>query len=65
VNSLPTSLPNIPTLILVDKTYQLKDNIDNQNSLSNIAPTILDIMGLEKPDEMTAESLLIKQSSFV
>jgi 2,3-bisphosphoglycerate-independent phosphoglycerate mutase len=56
---------NLVPLILVDKNYQLKDNIDNQNSLSNIAPTILDIMGLEKPDEMTSTSLLIKQSSFV
>jgi 2,3-bisphosphoglycerate-independent phosphoglycerate mutase len=56
---------NLVPLILVDKTYQLKDNINNQNSLSNIAPTILDIMGLEKPDEMTSASLLIKQSSFV
>ncbi len=30
--------------------------------LADIAPTILDILGLEKPDEMTGESLLNKKS---
>jgi len=51
--------------ILADKNYSLKNNEDDKNSLSNIAPTILDIMGLEKPAEMSSDSLLIKQGSLV
>jgi 2,3-bisphosphoglycerate-independent phosphoglycerate mutase len=38
------------------------DGIDQKvknGGLSDIAPTLLDIMGLEKPDEMTGNSLLI------
>ena len=38
-----------------------KDNIKlKQGKLSNIAPTMLDIMGLEKPAEMTEETLIEK-----
>jgi 2,3-bisphosphoglycerate-independent phosphoglycerate mutase len=29
-----------------------------EGRLADIAPTMLDIMGLEKPEEMTGESLL-------
>lgn len=32
--------------------------LKKEGTLSNISPTILDIMGLEKPKEMTAESLI-------
>lgn len=53
---------NLVPLILVpadqEKNYKLKDNNDNKNSLSNIAPTILEIMGLAKPVEMSSSSLL-------
>ena len=31
-----------------------------EGSLADLAPTMLDIMGLEKPEEMTGESLIIK-----
>jgi len=41
-------------LILVDKD---RKNIES-GILANIAPTILDIMGIEKPNEMTEKSLL-------
>ncbi len=43
--------------ILVDDNYQgkLKDG-----KLGDISPTILDLMGIEKPEEMTGESLLIQ-----
>lgn len=42
-------------LFLVDKDYhpQLKNG-----KLADIAPTILELMGIEQPDEMTGESLL-------
>ena len=33
--------------------------------LSNVAPTILTILGIEKPDEMTAESLLVPDPAVV
>lgn len=43
--------------ILVDN--KLKDKVTLENgSLCDIAPTLLDLMGLEKPAEMTGESLI-------
>nr|WP_084273310.1 2,3-bisphosphoglycerate-independent phosphoglycerate mutase [Mycoplasmopsis iners] len=41
-------------LISTDKQLILKDGI-----LANIAPTILDYMGLQRPNEMTHESLIV------
>jgi len=45
-------------LILVtnDKTLKLKEG----GKLADLAPTMLDLMKLEKPEEMTGESLLEK-----
>ena len=40
-------------LILVGKEAELVEG-----KLANVAPTILDLMGLEKPEEMTEESLI-------
>ena len=40
-----------------DEAYTLKEG----GRLCDIAPTLLEIMGLEKPAEMTGESLLIKK----
>ena len=34
-------------------------NLKGTGSLCDIAPTILDILGLEKPEEMTGKSLII------
>jgi len=42
--------------ILVDETR--KKAVLNTGKLGDIAPTILDIMGIEKPEEMTGTSLL-------
>jgi len=48
--------------IIVSKEIELaKARLKTGGSLSNIAPTILEIIGLEKPAEMTAESLLTKK----
>ena len=57
---------------LITKTFKLyeiemevKVDLDNNEvklkdgRLADLAPTMLDIMGLEKPAEMTGESLLI------
>lgn len=54
VNKKHTSQP-VP-LIICDKNYRLKDN----GSLCNIAPTLLEILKIKKPQEMTADALLIK-----
>jgi len=46
----------VPFIIISDKCYNLK-----KGKLSNIAPTILDLMGIKKPREMTEKSLIIKK----
>ncbi len=46
---------NLVPFIVTDSNYKLKDG-----KLGDIAPTILEIMGLEIPKEMTGESLIIK-----
>ena len=48
----------VPIILVTDnKNYKLREN----GKLADIAPTMLDIMGIEKPKEMTGESLLIKE----
>ena len=42
-------------LVLVGKEAKLKPG-----RLADLAPTMLDIMGIEKPEEMTGESLIVK-----
>ena len=46
---------NLVPLIMVGKEGELKPG-----RLADLAPTLLHIMGIEKPEEMTGESLLIK-----
>jgi 2,3-bisphosphoglycerate-independent phosphoglycerate mutase len=40
----------------------LKDNVKlrDKGILADVAPTVLDLMGLQKPQEMTGESLIVK-----
>ena len=46
----------VPLIIIgIDEEVKLKEG-----KLADLAPTMLDIMGLEKPKEMTGESLIIK-----
>lgn len=52
INKKHTSQP-VP-LIICQKGLKLK----SQGSLANVAPTILELLKLKKPEEMTAESLL-------
>ena len=44
-------------LVNYDNEYTLKEN----GKLCEIVPTLIDIMGMEKPAEMTGQSLLIKK----
>lgn len=44
-------------LVNYDENYTLKDN----GRLCDIAPTLIEIMGMEKPAEMTGESLLVRK----
>ena len=47
---------NLVPFILIDKELKLKENYIG--SLTDIAPTILKIMNLEVPTEMTGEILI-------
>ncbi len=53
INTAHTTNP-VP-LIIVGADVELK-----KGRLADIAPTMLDLMGLEKPEEMTGESLIIR-----
>ncbi|MCC6541118.1 MAG: 2,3-bisphosphoglycerate-independent phosphoglycerate mutase, partial [Flavobacteriales bacterium] len=45
----------VPVIILDDRAFTLRNGI-----LADVAPTILDLMGMEKPAEMTGSSLLVR-----
>ncbi len=49
------SLNPVPCRLVSEKYESIKNGV-----LADVAPTILDIMGLEKPEEMTGESLLVE-----
>ena len=46
----------VPFCLVNNKGYKLKDN----GALCDIAPTILDIINIEKPKEMTGNSLIVR-----
>lgn len=48
------TLNKVPFILMSHRIYTLKQ----EGKLANVAPTILQLMGLEKPPEMTAPSLL-------
>ena len=48
----------VPLIIITEKENQ---KIKQDGKLADLAPTILDLMNLEKPEEMTGESLLEKE----
>ena len=47
------SLNPVPIVVVSDRVASVKDGI-----LADVAPTVLDLMGLEKPVEMTGKSLI-------
>jgi 2,3-bisphosphoglycerate-independent phosphoglycerate mutase len=49
------SLNPVPFIILTNKRIRLRDD----GILADVAPTVLDILGIDKPDEMTGRSLII------
>ncbi len=46
----------VPLILVGMETAKLKPG-----KLADLAPTMLDIMGLEKPEEMTGESIIVKE----
>ena len=54
-NVITSHTSNPVPFIICDKNYKLKE----KGCLGNIAPTILDIMGIQKPVEMTEDSLIL------
>lgn len=47
----------VPCIIIGEKNIKMKDT----GRLADLSPTILDMMGLKKPEEMTGESLIIRE----
>ncbi|MEZ4789575.1 MAG: 2,3-bisphosphoglycerate-independent phosphoglycerate mutase [Flavobacteriales bacterium] len=45
----------VPVIVLDDRSFTLRDGI-----LADVAPTILDLMDMKKPAEMTGSSLLVR-----
>ena len=48
----------VPLIVITEKENQ---KIKQDGKLADLAPTILDLMNIEKPEEMTGESLLEKE----
>jgi 2,3-bisphosphoglycerate-independent phosphoglycerate mutase len=48
----------VPFILVGEKNKGAKLRCDGM--LADIVPTLMDVMGLEKPKEMTGESLIIK-----
>ncbi len=55
-STITSHTTNKVPLIMVGEDGKLKEGI-----LADLAPTLLDMMGLEKPKEMTGESLIIRK----
>ena len=46
---------NLVPVVITDKSIKIRDGI-----LSDIAPTLLELLGVEVPVEMTSKSLIVK-----
>ncbi len=47
---------NLVPIICTDKNVEIRDG-----KLSDLAPTILDLLGIEKPAEMTSDSIIVRR----
>ena len=45
----------VPVFVLADGNFRVRNGV-----LANVAPTILELMGMEKPAEMTGSSLIVR-----
>jgi 2,3-bisphosphoglycerate-independent phosphoglycerate mutase len=54
---------NLVPFVVASTTHTFQLDTSRQYSLANVSPTILDIMGIAQPAEMTAQSLLMHQPS--
>ncbi|MFP4456416.1 MAG: 2,3-bisphosphoglycerate-independent phosphoglycerate mutase [Clostridia bacterium] len=52
------TLNKVPFIMISDENFELK----GKGKLGDIAPTVLDLLKIDKPKEMTGESLLIKEN---
>ena len=52
-NTAHTTNP-VPVFLIDDRPYRLRNGV-----LADLAPTVLELMGIEKPVEMTGSSLLV------
>jgi 2,3-bisphosphoglycerate-independent phosphoglycerate mutase len=59
-NMVPFVIANSRSEIKLKEPVSNPESIYSSTCLANIAPTILEYLGLEKPKEMRAESLLVK-----
>ncbi len=56
------TLNKVPVILISNKIQWQKDKIKLKDGcLYNVAPTVLELMGLEKPGEITGESLVVKK----
>ncbi|MCG0275737.1 MAG: 2,3-bisphosphoglycerate-independent phosphoglycerate mutase [Thermosediminibacteraceae bacterium] len=55
VQTAHTSDP-VPFILVSDRNYRLRPGI-----LADVAPTMLELLGIEKPEEMTGRSLIIEK----
>ena len=59
-HAVQTAHTTNPVPFIVIKNDNEKVNLRNDGALCDVAPTILDIMGINQPSEMTGKSLIIK-----
>lgn len=50
----------VPFIVVNDKLQKDKNKLETGGKLANVAPTILDLMKIKKPSDMSAESLIKK-----
>jgi len=62
-NKVPFIMSGDPKVLRFKEDEKKDGEEDEEGALADVAPTILDIMGLKQPEEMTGRSLLLKEES--